>query len=94
CPPKATKLKLPEFPEHFEGDSKLICWGWCKSFPDGERLMQVTIENFKPDADQCGVYNGIVRFKDNLTGEEWYKGELKFYYTRNYIYTSHHYVQD
>lgn len=87
CPPKPTRIRLPEFPEEFEGESKLICWGRCSPFPDGERKMQVKIENFKADPTECGVYNGVVYFKDAMTGEDWYKGRLKFYYTRNHIYT-------
>ena len=87
CPPQPTKLELPKFPEDFERECKLICWGRCKPFPDGERMMTVVIDDFEPDHRGCGVYNGEVRFKDVATGAEWYKGELKFYYTRNYRHT-------
>ena len=87
CPPQPTKLKLPEFPENFKGDCKLICWGRCVPFPDGERRMTVVIDDFEPDPRECGVYDGEVHFIDAATGDEWYKGELKFYYTRNYTYT-------
>lgn len=88
CPPQHTRLELPKIPENFKGECKLICWGRCMPFPDGERMMTVVIDDFEPDPRACGVYNGEVHFIDAVTGEEWYKGErLKFYYTRNYIYT-------
>lgn len=87
CPPQPTDLKLPKFPESLKEDCRLICWGRCSSVPDGERRMIAVIDDFEPDPNQCGVYNGEVHFIDAATGDEWYKGELKFYYTRNYIYT-------
>lgn len=87
CPPKPADLKLPDFPGKFKGDCKLICWGRCQPFPDGSRTMYMEIEGFRPDPNQCGVYTGMVNFIDATTHENWYKGELKFYYTRNYIYT-------
>jgi hypothetical protein len=88
CPPQPAKLKLPKIPENFRGESKLICWGRCMPFPDGERMMTVLIDDFEPDPRECGVYKGEVHFIDTVTGEEWYKGErLKFYYTRNYVHT-------
>ena len=88
CPPQPTRLELPKIPENFKGECKLICWGRCMPFPDGERMMTVVIDDFEPDPRECGVYNGEVHFIDAVTGDEWYKGErLKFYYTRNYIHT-------
>jgi len=87
CPPKPTKLKLPEFPENLEEEGKLICWGRCMPVPDGERMIRLVINDFKRDPNQCGVYDGEIHIIDAATNEEWYKGELKFYYTRNYIYT-------
>lgn len=84
CPPQKTELKLPEFPKNFLGDCKLICWAWHMSLPDGERRMLVKISDFKKDV-VCGVYTGEVHFIDAITHEEWYRGKLKFYYTRNYI---------
>ena len=88
CPPQPTRLELPKFPENFKSDCKLICWGRCVPFPDGERMMTVVIDDFEPDPRDCGVYNGEVHFIDAATGDEWYKGEqMKFYYTRNYMHT-------
>ena len=86
CPPKKARLRLPKFSEKLEDDGRLICWGRCAPFPDGQIMLQLTIEDFQPDRNQCGVYNGIVTFRDSTTGEEWYKSgdPLKFYYTRNY----------
>ncbi|NYT01274.1 MAG: hypothetical protein GKC10_00710 [Methanosarcinales archaeon] len=88
CPPERARLRLPKFPENFSVDCKLICWGRCSPHPDGERMMQLVIDDFEPDPHLCGVYNGEVHFIDQATGEEWYRGELKFYYTRNYEYSS------
>lgn len=88
CPPRATRLRLPKFPEKFEEDSKLICWGRCDPFPNGIKKMQLEITDFKPDQSQCGVYSGVVHFADDDTGDEWYSGSLKFYYTRNYPFSS------
>jgi hypothetical protein len=87
CPPKPTKLRLPEFPQTLKGECKLICWGWCNAFPDGERPMQVTVDNLKPDPNECGAYLGEVHFTDSATGDVWYKGRLRFHYTRNFHYT-------
>lgn len=87
CPPQPTDLKLPEFPESLKEECKLICWGRCLPVPDGERMMVVVIDHFESDPYECGVFNGEVLFLDAVTGDEWYKGELKFYYTRNYIHT-------
>ncbi len=86
CPPRETKLRLPQFPENLKGDCKFLRWGRCNSVPDGERILTVEIDDFEPDPNECSVYNGEVHFRDMLTGQEWYKGELKFYYTRNYVY--------
>ncbi len=87
CPPELAKPKLPDFPENFKKDCKLICWGRCNPFPDGERKMIVRIENFMPNKKLCGVYNGDIYFEDSLTGEDWYIGKnMKFYYTRNYLH--------
>jgi len=55
--------------------------------PDGERMMTVVVDDFEPDPQVCGVYGGEVHFLDPATGDEWYRGELKFHYTRNYIHT-------
>ena len=88
CPPQPTELELPKFQEYFKNECKLISWGRCKPFPDGERKMIVVIDDFELDPREWGVYNGEVHFIDAATGKEWYKGErLKFYYTRNYIHT-------
>lgn len=86
CPPQRTDLRLPEFPEAFKGDCKLICWGRCEHEPDGIRRMHVLIENFQPTRKQCGEYGGQITFIDALTNEKWYTGKLRFYYTRNYLY--------
>lgn len=86
CPPQPTELKLPRFPKEFKQECKLICWGRCLSTPDGERRMTVVVEDFAPDPGRCGVFHGVVRFLDSVTGDEWYVGKLQFYYTRNYVY--------
>ncbi len=85
CPPRPTQLILPQLPETLQGDCKLICWGRCLPVPDGERMMRVVINEFKPDPQRCSAYTGIVLFIDSATGDVWYKGELHFYYTRNYL---------
>ncbi|MBN1480899.1 hypothetical protein EH223_00275 [candidate division KSB1 bacterium] len=86
CPPKPVGLKLPRFPENFKSDCKFLRWARCwPHVPDGQTPMFVKIDDFEPDESQCGVYNGEVHFYHALTNEEWYKGELKFYYTRNYL---------
>jgi len=86
CPPQPTKLILPEFPKDLKQDCKLICWGRCLPVPDGERRMIVAVDGFEPDPNECGVYHGEAHFVDAATGDEWYRGELRFYYTRNYLY--------
>jgi len=48
--------------------------------------MIASIENFKPVKDHCGVYSGSVTFYDGEKGDKWYAGELRFHYTRNYLY--------
>jgi hypothetical protein len=88
CPPKPAKLKLPRFPEDFKGDCKLICWARCRTIPDGEKILKVSINNFKLNPEECGVYVAEIHFHEDSTGDEWYRGKLKFYYTRNYVYSS------
>jgi hypothetical protein len=84
CPPVKTNLKLPEFPESFKGNCKFLRWARNLPFAEAEKMMRVEIIKFQKDPANCGVYNGTVRFFDAATGAEWYRGELKFYYTRHY----------
>ena len=86
CPPRLARIRLPDFPEHYKYDSKLVCWGRGNDFPDGQRTMIVSIENFRPVKGLCGVYSGSVTFFDGDKGDKWYTGKLRFHYTRNYIY--------
>ena len=86
CPPQKADLRLPNFPDYFKGDCKLICWAWALPTPDGERMMRVLVKDFRKDPTACGVYLGNVHFVDMTTNVEWYRGQLKFYYTRNYIH--------
>jgi hypothetical protein len=88
CPPGPTILHLPDFPTSFEGNCKLIRWAWNPPSSDGQRPMQVEIEDFRPDPTTCGVYLGKVKFIDQITNALWYRGKLKFYYTRNYLHES------
>lgn len=86
CPPNPTNLNLPDFPKFFKGNCKLIRWAWDIPFPDGQRMMWVEIRDFEKHPTTCGVYLGKVRFFDQATNALWYRGELKFYYTRNYLH--------
>lgn len=90
CPPQKAEIKLPKIPEYFKAEGKLIRWARNLSFADGERRMIIAVENFSPDPSACGVFNALVRFYDGVTGDEWYQGKLKFYYTRNYILRGRH----
>ncbi len=90
CPPQKAELKLPKFPKDLKSEGKLIRWARNLSFADGERMLNIVIEDFGPDPSACGVYNAIVHFFDAETGDIWYKGRLKFYYTRNYFFRRRH----
>lgn len=86
CPPNPTNLNLPDFPKIFKGNCKLIRWAWDLPFPDGQKMLWVEIQDFRKDPTACGVYLGNVNFFDPATNVPWYRGELKFYYTRNYLH--------
>ncbi len=85
CPPQPANLRLPRFPAAFKQECNLIRWARCKSDPDGTHKLILKITDFAPDRYTCGVYNGVVSFIDEKTGD-WYVGKLKFHYTRNYVY--------
>jgi hypothetical protein len=91
CPPQPAELELPEFREELEQECQLIRWSQCGPAPDGKRRMRVIIKPFEPDPNRCSVYNGSISFVDSITGHEWYRGELRFHYTRNYIYRTETY---